>query len=143
MSEVRNPTNSDPATTAEQAEECTYVPTAVKADDGCNRTAPGRRGLSHHWGTDVLLSSLCGRRWRPDFLTLNDTARRLLPRAHHRRWTRVITVPTEDKLILLGDFYARVDRDCRLWNNIIDKEGLERLTQMAPSCYARAQNTTL
>ena len=33
------------------------------------------------------------------------------------------TVPKEDKLILLGDFNASVGHDCRLWNNIIGKEG--------------------
>ena len=55
-SELRSLTNSDPATTAKQA---TYCPMAVKADDGCSRTAPSRCGLSCHRGTDVL-SSLCG-----------------------------------------------------------------------------------
>ena len=33
-------------------------------------------------------------------------------------------VPKEDKLILLGDFNARVDSDCRLWNSITGKEGV-------------------
>ncbi|KAI0217050.1 hypothetical protein LSAT2_031033 [Lamellibrachia satsuma] len=84
-SETRSPTNSDPVTTAEQAEEVTYVPTAVKADGGCS--SPGRRGLSCHRGTDVFLSNLCRRRGRPYFVTLNDTTRRLLPRAHHQRPT--------------------------------------------------------
>ena len=34
------------------------------------------------------------------------------------------TIPKGDKLILLGDFSARVGRDCRLWNNIIGEEGV-------------------
>ena len=73
-SEVSSPTNNDPATTA------------VKAEDGCSRrTAPSCRGLSCHRGMDVFLSSLCGRHGRPDFLTLNNITRRLLPRAHHQR----------------------------------------------------------
>ncbi|KAI0207888.1 Polypeptide N-acetylgalactosaminyltransferase 4 [Lamellibrachia satsuma] len=59
-SEVRNPTNSDPATTAEQAGE-DAVPTAVKADDGCNRrTAPDRRVLSCNRATDVFPSTSRG-----------------------------------------------------------------------------------
>ncbi|KAI0237202.1 hypothetical protein LSAT2_012327, partial [Lamellibrachia satsuma] len=36
----------------------------------------------------------------------------------------------EDKLIMLGDFNARVDSDCRLWNSIIDKEGVGKVNSV-------------
>ena len=44
------------------------------------------------------------------------------------------TVLKEDKLILLGDFKARVGRDADCGTTSSARKGLERLTQMASSC---------
>lgn len=34
------------------------------------------------------------------------------------------TIPASDKLVLLGDFNARVGRESTLWNRVIGKEGV-------------------
>ena len=79
-SEVRSPTNSDPATTAEQAEEDTQCSQRLRRR---MMAATGRQPLvvvAHH-ATRLWMSSCedpCGWRRRIDILTLKDNTRRRL-----------------------------------------------------------------
>ena len=43
---------------------------------------------------------------------------------YHQLSQTILGVPPRDHLVLLGDFNARVGRDCHLWENIIGKEGV-------------------
>ena len=76
------------------------VTMAVKTDDGCSR----RTALvGVFYRTDVFFSSLCGRCWHPDLLTLNNiTLRLLLTRAHHQRPIRGWTSGNGDRTVKSG-----------------------------------------
>ena len=45
-------------------------------------------------------------------------------RFYHQLNTVLSKVPTTDKLVLLGDFNARVGRDNRLWGNVMSNQGI-------------------
>ena len=76
-SEVRSPTNSDPATTAEQAEEDTYCPNGSE----------GGRWLQQDCARSprLIMPPGYGRLLIKFVRTLLHTKQHLLPRAHHQR----------------------------------------------------------